>query len=153
MKILVCVDGSPASLAAVAHAVGLIREGLLASLVLANVQERANLYEIVVAHDPEVSRQAARGAGAHALEAAEALCEQAGVAFESEVAAGQPAHALLDIAEDHACDMLLLGQAGNTPGAVARMLMHDAHMPVTLVRAQEVEASADADTAGEPAPA
>ena len=40
MKILLPVDGSDASLDAVRHALQLIREGLRASLVLANVQEQ-----------------------------------------------------------------------------------------------------------------
>ena len=55
MKILVPVDGSPLSLEAVRHAISLVKQGLRAELVLANVQSPASLYEIVVAHDPDVS--------------------------------------------------------------------------------------------------
>jgi len=38
MKILVPVDGSPLSLEAVRHAIALVKQGLRAELVLANVQ-------------------------------------------------------------------------------------------------------------------
>ena len=58
MKILVPVDGSALSLEAVRHALALVRNGLRADLVLANVQAPASLYEIVVAHDPDVIKVA-----------------------------------------------------------------------------------------------
>ena len=53
MKILVPVDGSSASLDAVQHALELLRQGLNASLVLANVQEPASLWELLRVHDAE----------------------------------------------------------------------------------------------------
>ena len=59
MKILIPVDGSALSLEAVRHALGLIGQGLRADLVLANVQAPASLYEIVVAHDPNVIKDGA----------------------------------------------------------------------------------------------
>ena len=52
MQILLPIDGSPLSLDAVHHALRLVREGLRAGFVLANVQEPSSLYEMVVVHDP-----------------------------------------------------------------------------------------------------
>ena len=53
MKILLPVDGSKASLAAVELLVRLCDEGLHADVVLANVQEPASLYELLRLHDAQ----------------------------------------------------------------------------------------------------
>ena len=63
MKILVPVDGSTESLDAVRHALALVRDGLRASLVLANVQAPASLYELLRVHDAQAIEAIARGAG------------------------------------------------------------------------------------------
>ncbi|OYY03302.1 MAG: universal stress protein UspA, partial [Mehylophilales bacterium 35-46-6] len=107
MKILLPVDWSQVSLEAVNQVVRLIREGLKASVVLANVQEPASLYEMVVAHDIGVIERVSAEAGAHILAPAEALLKQAGIDFESEVANGDPAHTLVDILERYGCDMVV----------------------------------------------
>jgi len=76
MKILLPVDGSDISLEAVRRVVQLAREGLRASVVLANVQEPASLYEMLVAHDAEVLDRISAEAGVHAMMQAEALLQQ-----------------------------------------------------------------------------
>jgi len=140
MKILVPVDGSTESLAAVRHALALIDDGLRASLVLANVQEPASLYELLRVHDAEAIEAISRGAGEHLLQEAVALCGAAGVAFDQEIASGEPAHTLLDIAEEEACGLIVMGAhgkgdtAGTRLGSVAHALLHDAQLPVTIVR-------------------
>ena len=78
MKILLPVDGSEAALDAVRFAIRLAREGLPLECVLANVQEPATLYEMVVAHDPAVLHEVSDAAGAHAIEPATALLRAAG---------------------------------------------------------------------------
>ena len=62
MKILIPVDGSAESLAAVRHALQLIRSGLKSSLLLANVQEPAGLYELLRVHDAALPVTVVRGA-------------------------------------------------------------------------------------------
>ena len=57
MKILLPVDGSAVSLDAVRFVIQMSLSGLKSSVVLANVQEPATLYELVVAHDPQVIEQ------------------------------------------------------------------------------------------------
>ena len=54
IKILIAVDGSALSLDAVHHVLRLVQDGLRASVVLANVQEPASLYELVVSRDPDL---------------------------------------------------------------------------------------------------
>ena len=79
MKILLPVDGSELSLEAVRFAIRMILAGLRADAVLANVQEPANLYELLVAHDPEVINKVSEEAGRHTLLSAQALLDAAGV--------------------------------------------------------------------------
>ena len=79
MKILVPVDGSAVSLEAVRFAIRMAQDGLNTQVVLANVQEPATLYELVVAHDPQVIGDISAAAGAHTLGPAQALLDQAQV--------------------------------------------------------------------------
>jgi len=140
LKILLPVDGSVASLDAVRHALGLVANGLSAAFVLANVQEPANLYELVTAHDPEVLQQVSAGAGAHLLESAEALLKAAGVPWECEIASGDPAHVLAEMIERHGIDAVVMGARGlgaarsAVAGSVSHWLLTHAPVPVTVVR-------------------
>lgn len=144
MKILLPVDGSDISLEAVRFAVRLARDGLDASVVLANVQEPASLYEMLVAHDAEVLDRVSAEAGVHAMMQAEALLQQAGIAYEREVAKGDPAHTLVDILENYGCDLVVMGARGQGTlrsallGSVSHEVLHAAGVPVMIVKpAQE----------------
>lgn len=155
MKILVPVDGSPLSLEAVRYALALVKEGLRADLVLANVQAPASLYEIVVVRDAELIHGASAGAGAHLLEPAQALCRAAGVAFECEVVSGDPVIALCDLAEERACAAIVVGAHGKGAlasallGSVSHALAHASPVPVTIVRLLDDDRSATGrDSAG-----
>jgi nucleotide-binding universal stress UspA family protein len=160
MKILIPVDGSALSLEAVRHALGLIGQGLRADLVLANVQAPASLYEIVVAHDPNVIKDVSAGAGAHLLEPAQALCRTAGVAFECAVVSGDPVAALCDLAEEYGCSAIVIGAHGKGAlasallGSVSHALAHVSPVPVTIVRQlDEDQPAADQPPAGSEAAA
>lgn len=146
MKILLPVDGSAAALAAVAHALALVRAGLEAEFVLANVQEPASLYEMVVAHDAEVIEKVRSDAGADLLRPAEALLEAAGLPYESEVAGGQPAGVLVELLENYGCEAVIMGAAGigSGAGSVALAMLQRSPVPVTLVRAPEPSEADDA---------
>lgn len=143
MKILLPVDGSALSLEAVRFAIRLAQDGLNTSVVLANVQEPATLYELVVAHDPEVIEQVSAAAGAHTLLAAEALLKEANIAYECEVASGDPAHTLIDILERFECDLVVMGASGMSSlrsallGSVSNEVLHAAGVPVMIVKAAE----------------
>ena len=153
MKILVPVDGSPLSLDAVRHALNLIRQGLHADLVLANVQAPASLYEIVVAHDPDVIKNVSAGAGAHLLEPARDLCRKAGVAFDSEVVSGDPVNALCALAEEHGCGLIVIGAQGKGAlasallGSVSHALAHASPVPVMIVKSAEAAGRAAGESA------
>jgi len=143
MKILLPVDGSSVSLEAVRFAIRMARSGLETSVVLANVQEAATLYELLVAHDPQVLEQVSAAAGAHTLEAAQQLLRDANISFESEVASGDPAHTIIDMVERYECDLVVMGASGTSPlrsallGSVSNEVLHAAAVPVMIVKAPE----------------
>ena len=151
MKMLIAVDGSAASLDAARHAITLVREGLRATLLLANVQEPTHLYEMVLARDPEMIERAAQGAGAHALQDAVALVRAAGLEVETEIATGEPAHTLVEVAENFGCEMIVVGARGAGSlrsavlGSVSTELLHSATMPVLVVKAGEPPPEAESD--------
>lgn len=143
MKILLPVDGSELSLKAVTVAIGLLQQGLQGSLVLANVQEPATLYEMVVAPDGAVLQQVSDAAGIDALERAEAAVMEAGVVYEREIASGDPAHTIVDICERFACDLIVMGARGTSAlrmallGSVSNEVLHAATVPVMIVKMPE----------------
>ena len=143
MKILLPVDGSEVSLKAVRVAITLMQKGLTGSVVLANVQEPATLYEMVVAPDGEVLQQVSTAAGVDALEQAEALLMAASVVYEREIATGDPAHTIVDIVERFGCDMVVMGARGTSAlrsallGSVSNEVLHATHVPVMIVKMDE----------------
>jgi nucleotide-binding universal stress UspA family protein len=143
MKILLPVDGSAHALNAVRHALHLVKAGLQANFVLANVQTPASLYEVVVAHDVDVIQQVRGAAGADLLQVAEALLSGAHVDWESEVVGGEPANTLLEMIGRYGCDAVVMGTHGVGGlrdalfGSVTLALLQHSPVPVTVVRLQE----------------
>lgn len=140
MKLLIPVDGSDLSLEAVRFAVRVLLAGLRGEVVLANVQEPASLYELIVAHDPDVIDQVSAEAGLHALQGARELLDAAQVPYECEVAKGDPAHTLIDISERFACDLIVMGARGTSAlrstvlGSVSNEVLHASAIPVMIVK-------------------
>ena len=140
MKILLPIDGSELSLHEVRFAIRLVHEGLQAQFLLANVQEPASLYEMVTMPDPVALDHISHAAGEHVLQAAQQLLEQAGIPYDTAVATGDPVHALVDLVEEHACDLVVMGSRGNgaflsvLQGSVSQSLAHASPVPVLLVK-------------------
>lgn len=140
MKILLPIDGSALSLNEVHCALRLLRSGLKGELLLVNVQAPANLYEIFSQPDPTLREQVNQAAGLQALEAALALVQGAGVHCEWVVVTGSPATVLLELIEQHQCDLVVMGTHGAGPlrstweGSVAQDMLHLAPVPVLLVK-------------------
>ncbi len=143
MKILLPVDGSVVALEAVNFTIGLVRGGLRASVVLANVQEPATMYEMVVAHDADVLAKVTTEAGLHLLKAAQDALTAAGIEVEVEIAAGDPAHTLIDIVERYGCDLVVMGSRGASTlrsallGSVTHEVLHACQVPVMIVKPTE----------------
>ena len=145
LKILIPVDGSTHALLAVHHALRLVGAGLKARFVVANVQEAPNLYELVVAHDPDVLHEVSDAAGHDLIRAAVALLASANQLVEEVVVSGDPAHALLELVESHACDAVIMsahggGESERGLGSVAQHVVQHCAVPVTIVRPAHLEA-------------
>lgn len=140
MNILLPVDGSEGALEAVRHVVGWVAAGLKARVVLANVQEPASLYEVVTAHDAGVIEEVSARAAAHSLAPAQALLRAAGIEFETEVAHGNPAQRLVELAEEFECDAVVIGARGQDIyetgplGSVAEFVLQHTPAAVTVVK-------------------
>lgn len=142
LKILLPVDGSEAALLAVHHALQLVGAGLKARFVVANVQESATLYELVVAHDPKVLQQVSEAAARDLVRPAVALLSAAGQQVETAVASGDPAHMLAEILESHGCDAVIMSARGGglraaVLGSVSQEMVQRSAVPVTLVKVPE----------------
>ena len=141
MKILLPTDGSEQSLRAVHHALRLVGAGLQARFVVANVQESATLYEMVVAHDPKVLQKVSEGAARDLMKPAVALLSAAGQPVEQDASTGDPAQMLAEAAERHGCDAIIMSTHGGglrsaVLGSVSQELVQRVSVPVTLVRVE-----------------
>ncbi|RPH42509.1 MAG: universal stress protein [Burkholderiales bacterium] len=146
MTILIAIDGSPASLEAARYGLRLARDGLRTGFVLATVQEPTYLYEMVLAPNAEALERISGAVGRRVLAPAEALFEAAGVSYEREIGSGDPATALLEIAQRHGCTAILMGARGMGAlrgmllGSVSQAVIQRATVPVTVVRPEAEEA-------------
>ena len=140
MKILLAVDGSDMALDAVRYALRLQRAGLQAHFVLATVQDPVYLYEMVLAPDADVLQRVSGAVGSRALEGAEALFKEAGVPYEREIASGDPAQTIVDIADRCGCQAIILGARGLGAlrsallGSVSQAVLQASRVPVTVVK-------------------
>ncbi|MBE2262728.1 MAG: universal stress protein [Burkholderiaceae bacterium] len=144
MKILMPIDGTELSLHEVRFAVKLVQQGLKADFLLVNVQEPANLYEMVTAHDPEVIEKVSQEAGEHALQPAVKLLQAAGVDCETVVITrGDAVDAMIEMVEENGCELVITGSRGAglirsaLGGSVSQSLVHDSPVPVLLVKPPE----------------
>ena len=144
-RILVAVDGSPVAQEAVRHAAALVLNGLRATVVLAQVQQEASFLELAT-QDGDAIANAALEAGAHLMASAVIELQAAGVPFEKEVALGEPAATLVDMAERLQCDQIIIGARGMGAlrralmGSVSQAVLQHSSLPVTVVKPHVDEA-------------
>ena len=78
---------------------------------------------------------------------AEALLNASGVPYAREIASGDPAPALIDMAHRHGCDAIIMGARGRGAlrsallGSVSQRVVQDASVPVTIVQHGRAEYS------------
>jgi nucleotide-binding universal stress UspA family protein len=141
-KILIPVDGSPASLRALDLAIKMATQNPGTSLVLLNVQNipAIELAGAAEARDTDWLREAGSRASAEALKDAIGKCEQAGVAAETIVRTGQIAEAIAQVAREGGIEHIVMGTRGLGSiqglllGSVAIKVIHLAEVPITLIK-------------------
>jgi nucleotide-binding universal stress UspA family protein len=142
MKILVPVDGSPASLRAVKLAIDHVKTATDASLVIANVQNSATLGLAEGAGIMPLRwiDQEEDSAAAEALREAVTACREAGVAYVTRSERGAVAATIDRLAREEAVAHIIMGTRGLGEvrglllGSVATQLLHLVDVPVTLVK-------------------
>jgi nucleotide-binding universal stress UspA family protein len=142
MKVLVPVDGSPASIRAVKLAIDQVKALPGASLVIVNVQNPAtlSLADGVGIMPPEWIEQEEVRAATEALQDAVAACREAGVAYVARSERGSIAATIDRVAREEHVEHIVMGTRGLGGvrglllGSVATQLLHLANAPVTLVK-------------------
>jgi nucleotide-binding universal stress UspA family protein len=142
MKILTAVDGSPASLHAVAHAASLLRRGEGGEIVLVNVQgpETLEVSDISAVMSAAADREQAANQAQNALDKAAELCREAGIAFTACSEIGPVAETIVRLARETRADQIVMGTRGFGAirrlilGSVAGEVVRRTEIPVTLVK-------------------
>ena len=142
MKILVPVDGSPASIRAVRLAIDHVKTLPEASLVLVNVQ---NFSGLSLPEDAEIMpsawvQQEEQRAANEALKDAVTTCREAGISYVTRTERGGVAPTIDRVARDEHVRHIFMGTRGLGGvrglllGSVTTQLLHLVDIPVTLVK-------------------
>ncbi|MBI5498330.1 MAG: universal stress protein [Deltaproteobacteria bacterium] len=139
-RILLPVDGSESSLHAVDHVIGLSQELGPLEVRLLNVQEPPIVYGEVAVYVSERAAEAQRlDASERQLADAARRLKEAGVPFTSQAREGHVADEIARVAEEEACQAIVMGTHGMgavgnlVMGSVATKVIHRTRLPVTLV--------------------
>ena len=138
-KVLVPVDGSPASLRALDFAIEMTVQNPGTSLVLLNVQS-ISATDMAAAEMGSDWQEAASQKSAKALKEAIGKAEAAGIGFKTIVRTGQTAEAIAQAAHDEGIGHIVMGTRGLGSiqglllGSVAMKVIHLAEVPITLLK-------------------
>lgn len=139
MKLLIPLDGSTTSLAAIDHVERLAAQGVSLSVVLVNVQPSlsADITRFVSSDMvDEYHQEQSEKAVADAL----ARLNSGTIEFETRFLVGDAAHIIAELANEMACDGIVMGSHGHTGvvgalmGSIATKVVNLANVPVTLVK-------------------
>ncbi len=140
LKVLIAVDGSDHSVVTVRRVTELAPKLKELSARLVNVQPETLNYEF---HHGVVEDEAVRSEkalGERLLAQERKLLEAAGIPHEWSVELGEPAEAIVRVATESGCDMIILGSHGLGGvaslllGSVAMKVVQQAKVPVLLVK-------------------
>jgi nucleotide-binding universal stress UspA family protein len=138
-RILVPIDDSPAALRAVRHVIELAGHGLAAEVHLLNVQAQVRGAAATLIAQRELNDYH-REEGMKTLAGANDLVEQAGLPVHLHVGVGTAGEIALAFARRLGCQQIVMGTrglggvAGMVMGSVARHVVAESDVPVTLVR-------------------
>lgn len=141
MKILLPVDGSANVLRAVDHVIKHISALKEApQLLLLNVQWNVATGNVKLFIDQEAINDYYREQGKAALQAARAVLDAAGLAYQFHISIGTPAEAIAQYAKEQGVDQVVMGRHGQGGvqtlllGSVVNKVLHLVECPVLLVK-------------------
>lgn len=138
-KFLVAVDGSEGSMRAVGHAAKVAAQTPNSQIHLVNVQHplHGTVSTFVSAAQIKDMHQEE---GMKALDPARAQLDAAKVSYEYHLFVGEPAETVARYAKEQGCDEIIIGTRGLSNlssiliGSVANKIIHEATVPVTLIK-------------------
>ncbi len=144
MKILVPVDGSPASLRALRLAIDQVKGQAAASLIVLNVQNLStlDLSESAGVMPPGWIEQEEKRASQAVLSEPQSICKQAGIPHSVRTERGATAATIERVARAEHVDQIIMGTRGLGGirglllGSVAMQVLHLVDVPLTLVKAR-----------------
>jgi len=140
-RILMPYDGSQSSKRALDHVIRSYADAAAVELVLINVQEPPVMFgDYLTASMVEQIDSGQRSYGDSLLQEAIVRLKEAGIQVRAEVIVGNIADSIVAHAVEKHCDSIVMGTRGMGSfgnlllGSVASKVIHQADMPVTLVK-------------------
>lgn len=147
-KVLVPLDGSELAERALPELMKLCRGGVIGEVIVLKVNE-TEVLTLPKAYDRSIDFAALRNArcaeSMQYLEGIQARLQADGVKVRTELLEGNPEDKIVDYANSHGVDLIIIGTHGYTGmkrlvfGSVALQVLHDAYVPVLLVRTKPAE--------------
>lgn len=141
MKILIPVDGSSNAVSAVEYVIAQAANLKNApEITLLNVQWKLDTGNVKLFINQETINDYYREQGAAALVPARAKLDAAGVAYNYHISVGSPAEGVVQYAQEHMIDQIVMSAHGQTTlstlllGSVASKVVHLSKIPVLLVK-------------------
>ena len=142
-KVLVPLDGSELAECALPHVRNLLRCGYTAEVTLLNVIEFPSLY-IAKGYDLTVIQTLISKSVQEYFANLETLLRGEGVKVKSVILAGNAPQKIIRYARENDIDLIVIATHGYTGmkqlmfGSVALKVLHDAHVPVLLIRPDSI---------------
>jgi nucleotide-binding universal stress UspA family protein len=139
-RVLVPLDGSPQAWAALEHVLGEYPDARLTALTVINPIEAGHSAETALPSAAEAWYQSAREAAERRFDEAAELAAERGTAFDTAIEVGRPTRVIVEYAEEHGVDHVVMGSHGRTGvsrfllGSVAEAVVRRSPVPVTVVR-------------------
>lgn len=139
-KILVPMDGSENALRALQHVIGLHRDKLALEIIILNVQPRIDSGHVRTFISKDVIDEYYRDEAEKALAPAKAALAAAGVPYKTATEVGHVVEVICAQVEKLGITDVVMGTRGMGTlgklilGSVATQVMHEIHVPLTLVK-------------------
>ena len=143
-RILVPTDGSECADSAVEHAIDIAGQ-YDAELHVLSVIDARDVSHSAPAISIEQVEQTLRERAESVVEDVAARAEETGVSVVTAVEPGLPDDTLVEYADEHDCDLIVMGTHGRTGiqrriiGSVAEQIVRDASIPVLTVKTEDRE--------------
>lgn len=140
MKILLAVDGSRHSAAAVRHVISLAHHGMRLDIILVTVVPPADTWELKRFMKLEEIEAMQEARGGDLLTPARALLDAENIPYTPKVLLGPVAETIAAEAREMRCELIVIGSHGHTAaasailGSTALAVIHLTEIPVTMVR-------------------